>query len=549
MLVHLTIRNYALIRHLELKPSPSLNAITGETGAGKSIILGALGLLLGNRADSKVLLDEKEKCITEGTFNLSGYNLEDIFNELELDYQEETIIRREISPGGKSRAFINDTPVNLDVLKKIGYRLMDIHSQHETLELGEQTFQLRLIDLYAGNEKSVKAYLTAWNSWHEAAIEQKSLEDEAIRLKQEADFIRFQFNELSQAALNPEVDEHLENQVKISENAELIKTRFHEIIQALREGDYSARQSLSQSRSALSNLTSISLVYGKLFDRLESIRLELDDLIQEIENEADQIGFDPEQARIARERLDLIFQLERKHRVNSISELVEIKEKLEHQVTRTDQLEETLIKAKDRVEKFRIKRDEFATELSKTRKAVIKSIEKEAIILLKELGIPDAQVIIEHKNVQANATGTDSVNILFSANKGIPPRPLAEAASGGEFSRLMFVVKYIMAEKTAMPTLIMDEIDSGVSGEIALKLGNLMRKMSIGHQLIAITHLPQIAAKAKAHFVVYKDNQDKRTNSQIRLLNENERVSEIARIISGSNPPASALQYARELMQ
>ena len=549
MLVHLTIRNYALIRHLELKPSPSLNAITGETGAGKSIILGALGLLLGNRADSKVLLDEKEKCITEGTFNLSGYNLEDIFNELELDYQEETIIRREISPGGKSRAFINDTPVNLDVLKKIGYRLMDIHSQHETLELGEQTFQLRLIDLYAGNEKSVKAYLTAWNNWHEAAIEQKSLEDEAIRLKQEADFIRFQFNELSQAALNPEVDEHLENQVKISENAELIKTRFHEIIQALREGDYSARQSLSQSRSALSNLTSISPVYGKLFDRLESIRLELDDLIQEIENEADQIGFDPEQARIARERLDLIFQLERKHRVNSISELVEIKEKLEHQVTRTDQLEETLIKAKDRVEKFRIKRDDFATELSKTRKAVIKSIEKEAIILLKELGIPDAQVIIEHKNVQANATGTDSVNILFSANKGIPPRPLAEAASGGEFSRLMFVVKYIMAEKTAMPTLIMDEIDSGVSGEIALKLGNLMRKMSIGHQLIAITHLPQIAAKAKAHFVVYKDNQDKRTNSQIRLLNENERVSEIARIISGSNPPASALQYARELMQ
>ena len=407
MLIHLTIRNYALIRHLELKPSTSLNAITGETGAGKSIILGALGLLLGNRADSKVLLDEKEKCITEGTFNLSGYNLEDIFNELELDYQEETIIRREISPGGKSRAFINDTPVNLDVLKKIGYRLMDIHSQHETLELGEQPFQLRLIDLYAGNEKSVKAYLTAWNNWHEAAIEQKSLEDEAIRLKQEADFIRFQFNELSQAALNPEVDEHLENQVKISENAELIKTRFHEIIQALREGDYSARQSLSQSRSALSNLTSISPVYEKLFDRLESIRLELDDLIQEIENEADQIGFDPEQARMARERLDLIFQLERKHRVNSISELIEIKEKLEHQVTRTDQLEETLIKAKDRVEKFRIKRDEFATELSKTRKAVIKSIEKEAIILLKELGIPDAQVIIEHKNVQAKATGTD----------------------------------------------------------------------------------------------------------------------------------------------
>jgi DNA repair protein RecN (Recombination protein N) len=549
VLVHLTIRNYALIKHLELKPSPALNAITGETGAGKSIILGALGLLLGNRADSKVLLDEQEKCITEGIFNLSGYQLEEVFNSLELDYQEETIIRREISPGGKSRAFINDTPVNLDVLKKIGYRLMDIHSQHETLELGEQPFQLRLIDLYAGNEKIVKAYLSAWKNWHDAAAELKSLEDEAIRLKQEADFIRFQFSELSQADLNPESDENLESQVKISENAELIKTRFHEIIQSLGEGDFSARQSISQARAALANLSSLSSTYSKLFARLESVRLELDDLIQEIENESDDVGFDPEQARMAKERLDLIFQLERKHRVNSIAELIEIKNKFEHQVTRTDELEASLLQAKDRVEKFRTKRDETAEQLSKTRKVVFKTIEKEAVLLLKELGIPDAQIVIEHRNIQANATGTDSVNILFSANKGIAPRPLAEAASGGEFSRLMFVVKYIMAEKTAMPTLIMDEIDSGVSGEIALKLGNLMRKMSKGHQLIAITHLPQIAAKALSHFVVFKDSKDARASSQIRLLDENERVTEIARIISGSNPPASALQYARELMQ
>jgi DNA repair protein RecN (Recombination protein N) len=252
---------------------------------------------------------------------------------------------------------------------------------------------------------------------------------------------------------------------------------------------------------------------------------------------------------VAKERLDLIFQLERKHRVNSIAELIELRNKFEHQVTRTDELEASLLQAKDRVEKFRVKRDETADQLSKTRKVVFKSIEKEAVLLLKELGIPDAQIAIEHRNIQANATGTDSVNILFSANKGIPPRPLAEAASGGEFSRLMFVVKYIMAEKTAMPTLIMDEIDSGVSGEIALKLGNLMRKMSKSHQLIAITHLPQIAAKALSHFVVFKNSKDTRASSQIRLLDENERVTEIARIISGSNPPASALQYARELMQ
>ena len=548
MLSHLTIRNYALIRHLELEPGAGLNAITGETGAGKSIMLGAIGLLLGSRADTRVLLDESGKCITEGTFRIGNYGLEDLFTENGLDHHPETILRREISPGGKSRAFINDTPVTLEVLKKIGLRLMDVHSQHETLELGGQQFQLRLIDAYAGNAAIRERYRDAWESFrkHQSGLE--ALERESARLRNESDFIRFQHKELSAAELTEGEDQLLEDKVKTGEHAELIKGKLVHVLAALSEGEYSGKKSIGEARSILNGLTGYSSELNQLLSRLESVRLELEDIVAELESAGDRISFEPEQLETARQRLDLIYNLQRKHRVNTVTELIALQERLGQQVYQTDHLDELIAAGKKNLDQASGQLKKIAAELTASRQGVFKTIEKESVRLLKELGIPDARLVVSHAQTDPGISGSDEVSILFSANKGIEPRPIAAAASGGEFSRLMFVIKYVMAEKTAMPTLILDEIDSGVSGDIALKLGNLMRTMAGRHQVLAITHLPQIAARATDHFVVFKENLADRAASQVRKLDDAERAPEIARIISGNNPSHSAMEYAKELL-
>lgn len=549
MLTHLTIKNYALIKQLEFVPSAKLNVITGETGAGKSIMLGAIGLLLGNRADSKTLWDENEKCVTEGIFDISSYSLKELFESENLDFENHTVIRREISPAGKSRAFINDTPVTLEVMKKIGSRLMDIHSQHETLELGTKSFQLNLIDSFASNIRLRETYSQHWKIFIEAQQAYTELKDESVALKKESDFISFQLDELVKADLKEGELEKLESDLKILEHAEEIKTQFNAIIQQLERSDYSVSSVLSAVRNQLQSIASYSPNYNHLLQRLESTRIELDDILQEVEQAEEKIEFDPLRTEEIKDRVSTLYQLQHKHRLQDIGQLIELRDSLQLKMDKTNNLDELLAQAKASLTKAENNLTIAAADLSKSRQKIFTPLTKQLTHLLKELGIPDASLAIEHLHVTPGPKGSDSIEILFSANKGIPPRPLAQVASGGEFSRVMFSIKYIMAEKADLPTLILDEIDSGVSGEIAIRLGNRMKEIAQRHQIIAISHLPQIAAKADAHFYVFKDNSSARTITSMRKLADNDRIVEIAQMIGGAKPSALALENARELMK
>jgi DNA repair protein RecN (Recombination protein N) len=549
VLKHLTIKNYALIKHLELDPSQQLNVVTGETGAGKSIMLGAIGLLKGNRADTKVLWDENDKCITEGVFEIGAYKLKNFFKAEDLDYDETTVIRREISPGGKSRAFINDTPVTLDVMRKLGNLLMDIHSQHETLQLGDQNFQLRLIDAYAENQKLLEEYRDVWRNYTEKKESYEKLVNEADTLRQEADYINFQLDELVKANLEEGEQEKIESELKIQEHAEDIKSRFNSIMELLSRSEYASRNSLTEAKTHLQQVFSYSSQYESLFQRLESLIIELDDILNEIEKEEQNIEFDPERAEFVKERINLIYRLLKKHRSQDLKELLTLQEELQRKASITSNLDEALASAKTSYQKAESELKAIAQKLSTARKKVFEPLCKEIVRLLKELGIPEAVLKIDQASVAPTSSGADTIEILFSANKGIAPKPLAQVASGGEFSRLMFCIKYVMAAKTSMPTLVLDEIDNGISGEIAMKLGNLMKTMAKHHQLITISHLPQIAAKADAHYFVFKDNSSSKTISNIKALNEDERVEEIAKMIGGAKPSKIAFENAKELIE
>jgi len=548
MLTHLVIKNYALIKHLELSPSPRLNVITGETGAGKSIMLGAIGLLLGNRADSKALWDENEKCVTEGTFDISAYKLKGLFESEDLDYQNQTTIRREISPNGKSRAFINDTPVTLEVMRKIGSRLMDIHSQHETLELGSKSFQLELVDSFASNDKLKEEYAQGWKKFVQAQNEYNALLVESDALKKESDFIQFQLDELIKANLQQGELEQLESALKIMEHAEDIKTNFNSILEQFERSEYSVSTTLASIRAQFQSVVSYSLEYEQLFQRFESARIELDDILSELEQAEEKIEFDPIQTEKTKDRLSLLYQLLQKHRLKEVSQLIELRDSLEQKATKTRNLDQLVAQSKEAVRILEKELNQVADALSKSRQKVFKSLAKHLISLLQELGMPDTQLIVDHVITSPTPHGIDSIEILFTANKGMQPRPLAQVASGGEFSRLMFSIKYVMAEKTALPTLILDEIDTGVSGEIAIRLGNRMKEMALRHQVISISHLPQIASKADAHFFVFKDNSASRTITSIKKLNDQDRVNEIAQMIGGAKPSAKAVENAREML-
>lgn len=548
MLRHLTIKNYALIQSLEMEPSGHLNVITGETGAGKSIMLGAIGLLLGNRADTKVLWDDQEKCIIEGTFNIDAYELKPLFEELDLDYANETFIRREISPGGKSRAFINDTPVTLDALRRVGGRLMDVHSQHETLELGNQSFQLHLIDSYAGNAKIKGSYEQAWKNFSAARKKFEKLSEEANQLGEEADYVNFQLEELIEARLEEDELEKLEQELKVAEHAEEIKVRLQSTSQLLNESEFSVSRALAEVKSHLQTIASWSKQYEGLLQRLETARLEIEDLGDEISREEDRVEFDPERAEWVKQRLSTLYHLMTKHRVNDTAALLQLQASLSERAQLTGNVDGALADAQEKLREAEKVLLQSATELRATRQKAFAPLQKQITALLKELGIPNATLDIELSETTPGPSGADRIDLLFSANKGVPPRPLAQVASGGEFSRLMFCVKYVMAEKTAIPTLVLDEIDNGISGEIAIRLGQLMKLMARKHQLITISHLPQIAAQGDTHYFVYKDNTAKKTVSSIRLLSESERIEEIAKMIGGNNPSRIALENAQELL-
>lgn len=549
MLKHLSIKNYALIRQLEMSPSAGLNVVTGETGAGKSIILGAIGLLLGNRADVKALWNENEKCVTEGTFDISSYSLKEIFEEENLDFEDQTVIRREVSPTGKSRAFINDTPVTLDVMRKIGGRLMDIHSQHETLELGRHQFQLDLIDSFAENEKTKTEYTLRWKRFQQAKRDYENLLQEATSLRQENDFVKFQLEELVNANLKDDEQEKLESELSVLEHAEEIKAKLANVIQVLGHSEYSVSHSLVSIKSDLQSLAGFSKEFEQLFRRIESARIELNDILSEAENANEKTEFDPARAEQVNNRLSVIYQLQQKHRAASIADLLKLQEFLQEKANKTSNLDESLKAAEKNLSQSETELRMQADLLSKTRNKIVAPLCKQLVGLLKELGIPEAGMEIVQSSTEPTSAGADDIEIVFSANKGIALRPLAQVASGGEFSRVMFAIKYVMAEKKSLPTLILDEIDSGVSGEVAIRLGNRMKEMARRHQVIAISHLPQIAAKADAHYFVFKDSSSSKTESQIRKLEDKDRVTEIAKMIGGARPSAVNIENAKELME
>lgn len=548
MLKSLTIKNYALLQELEMKPSEALNIVTGETGAGKSIMLGAIGLLLGNRADTKALYNEDKKCVIEGTFTINKFSLEPIFAAEDLDYDPICILRREVSPSGKSRAFINDTPVRLETMRGVGNLLVDIHSQHDSLLLGDNTYQLQMIDAFAGNEKERRLYRQSYSHYRRAVGEHERLRTEADRLRREDDFNRFLLEELEKVKLAEDEQGPLEEELQVMENAGNIQEQLS-LAQTLLNGEEVGVDTLlHQAKQALLKIVPYATKYDSLYQRLESCLIELRDIYGEVEEEALSVDFDHEKVEATRDRLNTIYHLQQKHHVGTVAELLAIQQSLDEKVSKVSNLDSEIAHLKTVRDTAQQEMLADAQRLTASREKVFTKFAGQIVHLLQNLGIPDAALRIEQQTIAPTESGTDEITILFSANKGIAPQELKRVASGGEFSRLMFCIKYVLAGKTSLPTIIFDEIDTGVSGEIAIKMVHMMKEMARNHQVLAISHLPQVAAKGDAHYFVYKDNSSEKAVSRIRQLSENERIEEIAKMIGGNNPSDIAYENAKELL-
>jgi DNA repair protein RecN (Recombination protein N) len=548
MLQQLSISNYALIKELSISPDKGLNIITGETGAGKSIMLGGLGLLLGKRADTKVLFDSSRKCIIEGVFDISDYRLEPLFQEHDVDHDMECIVRREISSSGKSRAFVNDGVVNLDFLRQLGAALMDIHSQHDTLLLGSNTFQLNLVDAFAQNAALKEAYFLQYQDYQQQYDIYEQLVQESSELRKEADYNQFLFDELEKANFQSGEQEQMEADLSKLENAEEIKTRLNEALALTDQSELNINGFVLDLKNTLSQISSYGSSYEQLRERVESILIELKDITSELEQEESLVEYDPERTDEVQERLSLLYKLQQKHQVAEIDELLKIQESLSDKVLRVENLDDAIEAANKDMNRALEKLNKLGDQLSDSRKKIFKTFQTQTEDLLSGLGMPNAKLIIEHKTQEPGQNGKDHIDLLFSANKGVQPQPLKTAASGGEFSRLMFAVKYILADKTALPTIVFDEIDAGISGEVAIQMAQMMTVMAENHQVITITHLPQIAAKGQSHYFVYKDDDGESTASGIRKLNEEQRLLEIAQMIGGKSPSDKTIESAKELL-
>lgn len=549
MIKLLQIKNYALIQELEMSPSPNLNIITGETGAGKSIMLGAVGLLLGKRADTKVLLDENQKCIVEGIFDVSSYALQKTFEEEDLDYDIECVIRREISPAGKSRAFVNDTPTNLSALKAIGEKLMDVHSQHESLQLGNNTYQLNALDAFASHPELISSYTVSFLNYSQARKDLSKLESLASQSAEDADYKQFLLNELQEAQLDELNQEELENELEILENAEDIKLKLSQAIHMLDESEVAIIQQLNEAKSLINTVASFSKDLGELGNRLESTSIELADVSGEMQRVQDTVEHDPEKIQELKDRIDLLFRLQKKHSVLTVAKLIEIRNDLDKSLSQVANLDVDISKAKKELDKTEKNMLQHAEKLTESRKLFALNFADEIEKIIHQIGIDNGTIEIKINPIDPSTNGLDQVEMHFSANKGIKPQELKEVASGGEFSRLIFAVKYLIADKTAMPTIIFDEIDTGVSGEVAIQMIRMMKDMSKNHQVISISHLPQFAAGGDAHYYVYKDHSSDRSVSRIKRLADQDRITEIAKMIGGENPGASAVESAKELLQ
>ncbi|HNX05947.1 MAG TPA: DNA repair protein RecN [Bacteroidales bacterium] len=549
MLAHLSIQNYALIDVIEIDFYAGYTAITGETGAGKSIILDALSLILGQRADIQALPDTNRKCIIEGTFHIKNYGLQHFFEAYNLDYDDTLILRREINPEGKSRAFVNDTPVSLAQMKELGERLVDLHSQHQTRLINDERFQMLAIDSYANISGQVKVHAGLFAHYRDMKKELQRLIDHEKQAKADADYYNFLFNELENALLKENEQQPLEQELEKLNHVEQIKSTVSKAVYSLSNSENSINQQLNSVYNLLIQVAKFDSSLEENIRRLQSACIELKDISSEMEQIEEKIQYSPERFELVSQRLNEIYRLQQKHHVNTIDELLAIKHELDQKLQNISSLEKNISKMESLISQCEKDLMVSAQKISMARKKVFKEIEQKVVEIIQQLGMPNARVAIAHQLLPAvSEDGLDEIKFTFSANKGSELKEISRIASGGELSRLMLALKSIISRKKLLPTIIFDEIDSGVSGEVASKTGAIMKELSKDMQVISITHLPQIAGKSDFHYLVYKKEEKNTTFTRLKLLQPDERVEVLAEMLSGSNVSEAARKTARQLL-
>ncbi|PKP50349.1 MAG: DNA repair protein RecN [Bacteroidetes bacterium HGW-Bacteroidetes-11] len=550
MLIRLSIKNYALIRELDIEFGKSFSVITGETGAGKSIILGALSLILGQRIDNQSFSDNTAKCSIEGAFDISKCSLESYFDENDLDFDPVCIIRREITPQGKSRAFVNDTPVNLNQLKEITGKLVDVHSQHQTLLLQESAFQLSVVDSVAGCGPLLMQYKLAFKELNDLISKRAELLTKQKQSQSELDYLNFLFDELDKVRLVPGEQILAESEVEILSHAEEIKAKLYSAADLLLNRDENLLKQLNEVWNQLGAIAKYHTEIGDLSSRLKEVVFELKDIAETVDRLAENTSFDPARLEQLNERLSILYQFEQKHHVRSVEELIEIRDSIELKINGVTSLSESIEKLTREINSKAEKLNELSAKLTALRKKSLPLIESEVLKIVTQLGMKDARFSISISQLPTpGRNGNDAITFLFSANKGTPLNDLSKVASGGELSRLMLAVKSMISSSSLLPTIIFDEIDSGISGDVASKVGNILKKISEKMQVIVITHLPQIAGRSNEHFKVYKFIENEKTYSSIDRLNDDERIAELALMISGNPNLEAARETAKELLR
>ena len=551
MLKHLYIKNFTLIDELDIDLYKGFSVMTGETGAGKSIILGAIGLLLGQRADIKAIKQGAEKCVIEAQFDLSRYDMEDFFTENDIEYDaEETIIRRELTSAGKSRAFINDTPVQLSMLKELGERLVDVHSQHQNLLLNKQDFQMNVVDIIADDAKQLAQYQKVYSDYHVALKQLETLRDDIERNRQNLDFLQFQCDELVGANLQEGEQEELEQQSDTMAHSEDIKSALYTADNALSAEGTGIVESLRNSLSALRSIERVLPSAAEYVQRIDSTYIELKDLAQDISSQLERIDFDPAEFDAINNRLDRLYDLQKKYHVESVGELIEKRDELKRQLSNIENSDEALAELDTRCQQLKAEAQKHADALTKLRSKAARQVEKELQARLVPLGMPNVRFSIEMTKTDLGHSGQDKVAFLFSANTSTPLQPVSQVASGGEIARVMLSLKAMISGAVKLPTIIFDEIDTGVSGKIAEQMAQIMQEMGRNdRQVISITHLPQIAALGAVHYKVEKEETTQGTTSRMRQLTPDERITEIAQMLSGSDISDAAIQNAKQLLR
>jgi len=549
MIQKLHIQNYAIIDALSIEFSDRMNVITGETGAGKSILMGALSLILGDRADPAVLLSREKKCVVEGMFGLTGKKeVAAFFKANDLDAEEEVVIRREIAPNGKSRAFVNDTPVNLEQLRKLSSMLVDLHRQFDTLELGESDFQREVLDALAGQGPALETYRAGFRSWQAASKELAVLQEQKAQFNKELDYNKFLFDELTEAAFRDNELEELDQELKLLSNSEGIKTALSKVYYELKEGEQPLVQELKSLLHQLQTFASYHPDLPGLAERMQSAQIELQDIAGEVERINDHVNYDPQRIEAINERLSSGYKLLKKHGVQTTRELLTIGEDLEGRLRDSRQVDEAIAAKEKEAGRILQEVKKQAAVLSKNRQAQAGPLEEQVNRLLRQVGMPNARLKVQVQPAELHDSGADAIEFLFDANKSNRFEPIRKVASGGELSRLMLCIKSLVAESIDLPTLIFDEIDTGISGEAAKQVGIILKGLSKKRQVICITHQPQIAGKADAHYFVYKDGKGNQIKTSIRLLSKDERITAIAQMLGGEKPTAAALENAREMV-